>query len=247
MKVINSWDANSDQCLMKTYFYNKINPEFANFERPADVSAEDWEAAMKGRPKGYNTIPVKAKGFEELFTRSNTQVEHVKQSRLLLNEINDKLVKLSDKHDLDSSSRLLQCRLRQKQLNLKLLRIAINLSILNYKGYQLTNDEEKLVSKFHELLNKIDDPIGLNRANELWARLSNLKQRLGNMSSNQAQLAELVSSHDSSNGDGPNNKNEAVIKKLVGILAKQQQGIQYLYELMEGDKEALAKLAKELS
>lgn len=249
-KIKNSWDASSQQCLMKTHFYNKVPAEFNGYQRPLDESPEEWENAMKERPKGYNSIPVKVKGFQDLLKRSNLQIEYVKQSRVILNGINDNLVKLSDKHDLDSAGILLKCKNRQKQLDLKLLRIAINLSILKYKGYPLTNDEEKLVLKLRKLLDKIDDPVGLNRANELWARLSNLKRRLHNIDQNTEQsieprlMSNLQTQNSQASTDIATRKNVSAISKLAKVLSKEQQGLQYLYELIEGDKEALAKHAK---
>ncbi|VEU21223.1 DEKNAAC102200 [Brettanomyces naardenensis] len=239
-KIKNSWDANSPQCIMKTHFYNKAPQEFNNYQRPLEESPEEWERAMKERPKNYNSIPIKVKGFEDLLKRSNLQIEYIKQSRVILNQINDNLVKLGDKHDLDSTSILLKCKLKQKQLDIKLLKIAINLSILKYKGYPLTNDEERLVMKFKELLDQIDDPIGLNRANELWARLSNLKQRLGNLDVGERKV-ERQEGKDEKSVTG---KNETVIAKLAKVLSKEQQGIQYLYEMIEGDKEALEKFER---
>ncbi|KAH3665511.1 hypothetical protein OGAPHI_003697 [Ogataea philodendri] len=243
-KVKGSWDANSNQCLMKTFVYNKVPAEYNNYERPLDESAEDWENAMKLRPRGYNTIPVKIKGFEDLLNRSNLQIEHLRKSRVLLNNINTSLTNYGDKHDLDSLNRLTQCKIKQKQLNLKLLRIAINLTVLKYKGYQLTNDEEKLISQFKELVNSVDDPIGLNRSNELWARLSNLKQRLINMNISIESIDASMAVATNTDGAKTHvSNNEQVVNKIVSILSKQQQGIQYLYDLIENDKELVSKLA----
>ncbi|ODQ44806.1 hypothetical protein PICMEDRAFT_19197, partial [Pichia membranifaciens NRRL Y-2026] len=174
-KIRTSWDASNPQCTMVTHFYNKVDASFTNFTRPPNESPEEWEAAMKNRPKEYNSIPVKAAGFSDLFERDRLQDNHVKQTRILLNQINDKLTCLNEKHDLHSNTMLLKCKMRQKNLNVKLLKIAINLSILKYKGYPLTNDEELLIARFNSLLGKLDDPVGLNRVNELWARLSSLK------------------------------------------------------------------------
>ncbi|KAG7835252.1 hypothetical protein KL943_002567 [Ogataea angusta] len=244
-KVKNSWDANSNQCLMKTFVYNKVPQEYNNYERPADEYAEDWENAMKLRPRGYNTLPVRIKGFEDLLNRSNLQIEHIRKSRVLLNNINSNLVNLGDKHDLDSLNRLSQCKIKQKQLDLKLLRIAINLTVLKYKGYQLTNDEEKLISQFKELVKSVDDPIGLNRSNELWARLSNLKQRLINLNISLDNMdASMAVAANGAVSKAHVSNDEQVINKLVSILSKQQQGIQYLYDLIENDKEVVNKLAK---
>lgn len=240
-KIKTSWDSTNPQCRMVTHFYNKVDPLFTNFTRPANESPEEWENAMKNRPKDYNSIPVKCCGFNDLFERDQLQNNHVKQTRILLNEINDKLTKLNEKHDLHSNNLLLKCKLKQKNLSVKLLKIAINLSILKYKGYPLTNDEELLISHFNNLLSKLDDPIGLNRINELWARLSSIKDKYSDTSSN--LLREKLDVMDNTNGKTGKNDDGDVIKKLVKVLAKQQQGIQLLCEMMEEDEVTLNRLA----
>ncbi|OUM53285.1 hypothetical protein BVG19_g2554 [[Candida] boidinii] len=262
MKVKNSWDPNSPQCATKTYFYNKIasNEMISNYQRPDDQLPEEWEKAMANRPKNYNSIPVKAKGFEDLLKRSNLQIEHIKQSRLILNQINENLTKLSEKHDLDTVSRLLACKVKHKNLSKRLLKIAIILSVLKSKGYPLTNDEELLSQEFDKLLKSVDDPIGLARSNELWARLSNLKERSKNLSQqlkrlealdkNSTEFNSLLGNSSASNLNSSINTDDSsaiTIAKITDVLSKQQQGIQFLYEILEKDKETVSKLSKKYS
>lgn len=234
IKIKTSWDSTNPQCKMTTHLYNRVDPSFNNFTRPDNETPEEWENAMKNRPKEYNSIPIKCCGFNDLFERNKLQDNHVKQTRKLLNEINDKLIKLNEKHDLHSNNLLLKCKLKQKNLNLKLLKISINLSILKYKGYPLTNDEELLISNFNNLLSKLDDPLGLNRVNEIWARLSSLKDKYSNNieSDNNVPVEDDIENND------------LVIKNLVKVLSKQQQGIQFLCELMEEDEKKLTSLVK---
>lgn len=236
-KIKSSWDSTNPQCKMVTHLYNKVDPSFNNFSRPANETPEEWEEAMRNRPKEYNTIPVKCSGFNELYERNQIQDNHVKQTRFLLNEINDKLTKLNEKHDLHSNTLLMKCKMKQKDLNIKLLRIAINLSILKYKGYPLTNDEELLIERFKTLLGKLDDPVGLNRVNELWARLSSLKEKYSDLPT-PIQLSTQTGTEESVD------ESSDVMKKLAKVLAKQQQGIQLLCELMEEDEEKLNRLVQ---
>lgn len=238
-KVKTSWDASNPQCPMVSHFYNKVDPSFNNFTRPIDESPEEWEDAMKNRPKEYNSIPIKCKGFTDLFERNKLQDSHVKQTRFLLKDINDKLTNLNEKHDLHSNAMLIKCKMRQKNLSIKLLKIAINLSILKYKGYPLTNDEELLISRFNSLLAKLDDPVGLNRVNELWARLSSLKDKYSSLDGTTPIESKVSKEHDGINST--TDVNTEVIRKLVKILGKQQQGIQFLCELMEEDEAKLQR------
>ena len=252
-KIKSSWDATNSNCSMVTHVYNRVDPSFTDFTRPVNETAEEWENAMKNRPKDYNSIPVKCSGFTGLFERNQLQETHVKQTRVLLNEVNDKLGKLNEKHDLHTNAMLLKCKMKQKNLSIKLLKIAINLTILKYKGYPLANDEEILISKFQALLAKLDDPVGLNRVNELWARLSSLKDRyqeLSNTGRSTNVVSTQVNSDKKANGDvngdlgiDEDDSQTDVIRKLVKVLAKQQHGIQFLCELMEEDEAKLVRLA----
>ena len=231
LKIKNSWDPSNPQCKMVTHVYNRVDPNFSYFNRPENETPEEWENAMANRPKEYNTLPVKCAGFNQLFERNQIQDVHVKETRLLLNDIDNRLTKMNEKHDLHSNTLLLKCKMKQKNLNIKLLKIAINLSILKYKGYPLTNDEEILISKFNELLKKLDDPVGLNRVNELWARLASLKEKYPVPIGGDCEPDSVEEGSDSQ-----------VIQNMVKVLAKQQQGIQFLYELMEEDENKLNKL-----
>lgn len=231
LKIKNSWDPSNPQCKMVTHVYNRVDPNFSYFNRPENETPEEWENAMANRPKEYNTLPVKCAGFNQLFERNQIQDVHVKETRLLLNDIDNRITKMNEKHDLHSNTLLLKCKMKQKNLNIKLLKIAINLSILKYKGYPLTNDEEILISKFNELLKKLDDPVGLNRVNELWARLASLKEKYPVPIGGDCEPDSVEEGSDSQ-----------VIQNMVKVLAKQQQGIQFLYELMEEDENKLNKL-----
>lgn len=199
---------------------------------------------MKNRPKEYNCIPVRCSGFSDLFERNRLQGNHVKQTRFLLNEINDKLTNLNEKHDLHSNTLLLKCKLKQKDLSIKLLKIAINLSILKYKGYPLTNDEELLIKRFNDLLSKLNDPVGLNRVNELWARLTHLKDKYPNESASASTGSDTSPDCNASKSDEASDNSNETIAQLVKVLAKQQQGIQFLCELMEEDEAKLIRLSQ---
>ncbi|AOA65005.1 Nuclear pore complex FG-nucleoporin component [Komagataella phaffii CBS 7435] len=244
IKVKNSWDPSSPNCMLKTHFYNKLpsNESLANVQRPQDELPEEWEKAMSNRPTKYNSIPVKAKGFDDLLTRANTQTEHVRQSRIILNTINDNLTDLGEKHDLNTSARLTECKVKYKNLSKKLLRLAIILSVLKSRGYPLSTDEEHLKLEFEKLFNTLNDPAGLGRTNELWGRLSNLRERAKNLSQQQQKESGLLITQEQ-----VQERDLSTTSKVTDVLGKQQQGIQYLYELIQTDKEKLDKLLEKVN
>ncbi|KAF6012055.1 hypothetical protein HII13_001858 [Brettanomyces bruxellensis] len=76
--------------------------------------------------------------------------------------------------------------------------------------------------------------------------------RLHNIDQNTEQsieprlMSNLQTQNSQASTDIATRKNVSAISKLAKVLSKEQQGLQYLYELIEGDKEALAKHAKSL-
>ncbi|GMM28734.1 FG-nucleoporin [Martiniozyma asiatica (nom. inval.)] len=171
-------------------FYNAIplQPgESATFSRPEDFTPQEWESALKNKPD-YPCIPVKWIGYEQLFARNKQEEEHVHTSRKVLGEIKDRLQQINDKHELHTHAGLIKCRKRQRGLEVKLLRIAVNLIVLKFKGYPLNQDEENLVSKFGEMLERIDG----GKLGEIWAKLESLTISTQSTNSNSFDSDKLV-------------------------------------------------------
>lgn len=247
MKIKNSWDPNSPASLLNAYFYNKVpESEVLSYVKPPNVSQEEWNNAISKRP-GSTFVPVKASGFEDLKKRSEAQTNHVAQSRFILKEIEAKAKDLGDKHDLDSTTRITKCKNKHEQLSKKLLVLGCKLSILKSKGYPLSPEEEILSENFNKLLKLINDPIGLGRINELWSRLSILRERSELL---KARLGNALYVGQKADGSGDDlndvyNENEAQINKVIKILQKQQVGIQFLSEILEKDDATLDTLISE--
>ncbi|CCH42295.1 Nucleoporin [Wickerhamomyces ciferrii] len=243
-KIKNSWNPTSQQASLQTFFYNAVpENQSALYTKPVNEN-DEWDKAYANRPS-TNSIPVRAVGFEDLQKRSQTQINHVAQARVILQQISEKNKMLSDKHDLDTASRIISAKARHTRISKRILRLVSALAVLKSKGYQLSPNEEKLIQNFQELLNKSQDPSGLGKSNELWARLAVLKEKaksLNDQLDNTLGIQKLDSNNVDDINDSEQKQNQ--ILKIAQVLQQQQNGIKYLSEIIENDEEIVSKLLK---
>lgn len=246
-KIWEQWDPSSGKNVLKSYLYNKFTEDeikiLLNQPRPNNITSEDWENAMNKRP-GPNYYPIPINSFNEIATRIETQLDHVSKSRVLLNNINTNLDNLSSQHDLENTTRILKAKLNHENLSRRLLRLATVLSIIKLKGYPLLPEEEEISKQFDLLSNKLNDPNGsIGKLNDLFARLSILKERAEDLNNQFDNSINLLSNEELNNEasiksgiNNQGNNSDEVINKISQILLKQQMGLNYLNDFLEKDK-----------
>ena len=224
--------------------YNKVNEtEAILYTKPGHVLQEEWDQAMEKKPSPQ-TIPIQIYGFEGLNQRNQVQTENVAQARIILNHILEKSTQLQQKHELDTASRILKAQSRNVEIEKRILKLGTQLATLKNRGLPLGIAEEKMWSQFQTLLQRSEDPAGLGKTNELWARLAILKERAKNISS-QLDSKLMVFNDDTKNQDsmskGTGEESNDRINKIVEILTNQQRGITYLNEVLEKDAAIVKK------
>jgi nuclear pore complex protein Nup54 len=239
-KVKNSWDPTSQQTALKTYFYNRVSENQTALYTKPGYEDDDWDKAYESRPS-TDSIPVRAVGFEDLQKRSQTQVNHVAQARVILQQISEKYKMLSDKHELDTASRIVAAKARHTRVSRRILRLVSTLAVLKSKGYQLSPSEEKLIQSFQELLHRSQDPSGLGKTNELWARLAILKEKAKSLSE-QMDSTLGIQSNEASEDLNDAEKTQRQVLQIAKVLEEQQKGLKYLDEIVDEDQKALEKL-----
>ncbi|SCV06038.1 LANO_0H20736g1_1 [Lachancea nothofagi CBS 11611] len=251
VKCKESWNPQFSRSKLRTFFYNKVNEtEAMLYNKPPGVSQEDWDEALLHKPSP-SVIPVQAFGFDDLNQRNILQRDNVAQARLILNQILEKLTQLSQKHDLDTASRILKAQSRNVQIQQRIIKLGSYLAILKSKGLPLSVGEEKMWSEFEKLLKRSNDPAGLGKNNELWARLSVLKERSKTISD---QLDSTLVAISEKNGfDAQSNTSsrhddkrvdeevENRVNKIAEILSNQQRGLCYLRDVLDKDEKAVDK------
>ncbi|CAI4493541.1 CDG_1a_G0021160.mRNA.1.CDS.1 [Saccharomyces cerevisiae] len=244
LKCKESWDPNTTKTKLRAFVYNKVNEtEAILYTKPGQVLQEEWDQAMEKKPSPQ-TIPIQIYGFEGLNQRNQVQTENVAQARIILNHILEKSTQLQQKHELDTASRILKAQSRNVEIEKRILKLGTQLATLKNRGLPLGIAEEKMWSQFQTLLQRSEDPAGLGKTNELWARLAILKERAKNISS-QLDSKLMVFNDDTKNQDsmskGTGEESNDRINKIVEILTNQQRGITYLNEVLEKDAAILKK------
>ncbi|CAI5219059.1 ANM_HP_G0031240.mRNA.1.CDS.1 [Saccharomyces cerevisiae] len=244
LKCKESWDPNTTKTKLRAFVYNKVNEtEAILYTKPVHVLQEEWDQAMEKKPSPQ-TIPIQIYGFEGLNQRNQVQTENVAQARIILNHILEKSTQLQQKHELDTASRILKAQSRNVEIEKRILKLGTQLATLKNRGLPLGIAEEKMWSQFQTLLQRSEDPAGLGKTNELWARLAILKERAKNISS-QLDSELMVFNDDTKNQDGMSKgtgeESNDRINKIVEILTNQQRGITYLNEVLEKDAAIVKK------
>ncbi|AMD20707.1 HDL037Wp [Eremothecium sinecaudum] len=256
MKCMESWNPNNQRSKLRTFVYNKCNEtEAILYSKPANVTQEDWDKALINKPNA-NVIPIEIKGFEDLNQRHNLQRDHVAQARIILSQILEKLTNVSQKHELDTATRILKAQSRNSNIQNRIMKLATQIAILKSKGLPLSVQEENLVVEFKKLLDSSNDPAGLGKNNELWARLAVLKERAKTLSNqldstlvviaeNGGASASTGDANDENQIDGEERRiDEEVVNrvnKIADILMNQQRGLIYLHDVLEKDTQVVDK------
>ena len=270
LKCKESWDPTSFKSKLRAFVYNKVNEtESMLYTKPPYIIQEEWDQAIENKPRGdYNVIPIQLNGFDDLNQRNQLQIESVAQIRLILKEMLDKNTQLQQKHELDTAARILKVQQRNVQIERRILKLGSQLAILRNKGLPMSINEEKMWTQFKNLLKRSEDPAGLGKTNELWARLSVLKERAKAISDQLDNTLIVISENGkvkkntTSNGTNlnkndkstrvidvitPSNSNQLGkesndIDKIAHILSNQQRGILYLNSVIEKDNQTIDKI-----
>ncbi|SCU83985.1 LAFA_0D07250g1_1 [Lachancea sp. 'fantastica'] len=257
VKCKDSWDPRSSRSKLRTFLYNKVNEtEAMLYSKPSEISQEDWDEALLQKPSA-SVIPVQAFGFDDLNERNKLQRDNVAQARLILNQVLEKLIQLSQKHDLETASRILKAQSRNVKIQQRIIKLGSHLAILKSKGLPLTVGEENMWLEYEKLLKRSNDPAGLGKNNELWARLSVLKERSKTISDQLDSTLVVIS--ENNGGDVQPKRSgkyedqrvdeelETRVNKIAEILSNQQRGLCYLQDVIEKDEKLVDRYVSQRS
>jgi nuclear pore complex protein Nup54 len=206
------WDPNSPSCVFQRYFYNQVGENTAPYYAPGPHEDEKkWEEALKNKPNA-GAIPVLAIGPMQLGKRLEVQAVWVRGLQTRLHELNEILTKRLQAHDLQYSVRAQEARRRHVVLSRRCLSLATKLQVLRNRGYALDGTEEELRLKLIQLEKVAFDPMLSGRQEEIWARMSVLRDR--------AQLlkteTERLSKEAQASGENPIDEEQMKRVEKVG-------------------------------
>jgi hypothetical protein len=188
----NKWDPQNPDCVFQHYFYNAVKPEEAPFYGPAPGEDErKWEEALSKKP-APGAIPVLARGFEQVAERIRQQQMAVTALRTRLHEINNSLSVMKDTHELNVASRITEAKRKHIVFTQRTLALATKVQILRHRGYVMDQQEEDLKKKLVELEKKTFDPVLGGRQEEIWARMSGVRERARILQEETEKLGKAV-------------------------------------------------------
>lgn len=201
-------------CVFTHYFYNAVPPEQAPFYGPAPGEDErKWEEALSNKPSA-GAIPVLARGFEEVAARIQQQSVAVIALRTRLHEINNCLIGLKDKHELTVASRITEAKRKHIVFTQRTLALATKVQILRNRGYVMDQQEEELKKKLAHLEKQTFDPVLGGRQEEIWARMSGVRERARILQEETEKLGKVIESQQ--NGELLSEDDQKALDK-VGV------------------------------
>ena len=232
-KVVSKWDRSSPDCEFKTYFYNYVGPDTASrYIKPPDEDEKAYDKAWTERPNS-GAVPVLAIGFGDLERRVKQQQAQVYAYRNILHSIQEKLGTIQQKHDLTTSTKLEDCRRRHIALARRALALAAQVQVLKNRGYALQPEEEQLKKRLENLAKQVYDPSILGRVNEIWARMTVVRERARMMES------EL-------NEKGGVEWDEKHLKAIGELFITNAKGLEYLADQVKQIEKELGELEEEM-
>ncbi|KAI4621599.1 hypothetical protein J4E80_003969 [Alternaria sp. BMP 0032] len=209
----NKWDPSSPECVFQYYFYNSVKPEEAPFYGPSQGEDErKWEEALSKKPSP-GAIPVLARGFEQVGERIKQQAAAVTALRTRLHEINNALSLLKDAHELTVASRITEAKRKHVVFTQRTLALATKVQILRNRGYVMDQPEEELKKKLIELEKQTFDPVLGGRQEEIWARMSGVRERARILQEETEKLGKTIDQQQ--NGELLTDEDQKALEKLL--------------------------------
>ncbi|KAG5518509.1 hypothetical protein PMAC_002905 [Pneumocystis sp. 'macacae'] len=231
-RLKNAWDPTHPDCAFQYYFYNRVPAdEVALYVKPLHHNQQKWDEAIANRPEN-SVVPALAVGFSDIQKRVQLQEQQVMAYRIRMHEIVNKLGELSQKHDLSTTIKISEATLRHLELARRLLALAARVQVLKGRGYALQSEEENLKQRLKELTLKINEPSVFGRMNELWARMTFIREKAKSIEK-EREGGIVVNINWK--------KDEEQLEKITRVLGDQYTGISYVIHILKGDLNEVEK------
>jgi len=170
-----------------------------------------WEEALAKKPSS-NSVPHLACGFEGIAERIQKQVGAVNNLRVRIHEVNNCLMVIKDSHELSVASRISEAKRKHVAFTQRTLALATKVQILRNRGYVMDQQEEELKKKLAELERKTFDPVLGGRQEEIWARMSGVRERTRILQEETEKLGKKIESQQ--NGELLSEEDQKALEKV---------------------------------
>lgn len=235
-RLKNAWDPTHPDCVFQYYFYNRVPvDEVGLYVKPMHHHQHKWDEAIANRPES-NVVPALAVGFSDIQKRVQLQEQQVMAYRVRMHEIVNKLRELSQKHDLSATVKISEAILRHLELARRCLALAAKVQVLKGRGYALQPEEENLKQRLKELLKQLNDPGVFGRMNELWARMTFIREKAKSIEERQNGIITGINWR----------KDEEQLDKIIKVLNDQHSGISYVIHVLKNDLNEVEKTLEKI-
>ncbi|KIV99056.1 hypothetical protein, variant 5 [Verruconis gallopava] len=179
LELFQKWHPASPNSLFTYYFYTSVGADRAPYYGvPPDEDSVKWEEALKHKP-AEGCIPVLARGFGDEGIAGRVKLQQLALAALTerMHEIDKSLTTRIEEHDLKFTVRAQEARRRHIALSRRCLALATKVQVLRNRGYALDAAEEELKDRLFKLEKQVFDPVLNGRQEELWARMTVVRER----------------------------------------------------------------------
>jgi nuclear pore complex protein Nup54 len=120
---------------------------------------------------------------------------------------------LKDTHELNVASRITEARRKHIVFTQRTLALATKVQILRNRGYVMDPQEEELKKKLAELEKKTFDPVLSGRQDEIWARMSGVRERARILQEETEKVGKAIDSQQ--NGELLSEADQRSIEKVL--------------------------------
>ncbi|KAF2710897.1 hypothetical protein K504DRAFT_429276 [Pleomassaria siparia CBS 279.74] len=231
--IHDKWDSQHPNCAFEHYFYNSVEPDQVPFYGPQPYEDErKWEEALSNKPSP-GSIPILARGFDDIVKRIHYQNLAVSALQTRLHEINASLGLMKQSHELSRTTRINEAKRKHIIFTQRTLALATKVQILRNRGYDMDQAEEGLKKKLMELEKKTFDPVLGGRQEEIWARMSGVRERARILQQETERLGKTVDAQQNS-GEFLSSDDQKALEKLLKDYDKQ---LEHLKKWIDDTKE----------
>jgi nuclear pore complex protein Nup54 len=220
--LFEKWDPNSTSSVFQHYFYNQVGEERAPYYAPGPHEDEKkWEEALKNKPNS-GSIPVLAVGPLQVGRRLEVQAVWARGLQTRLHELNEVLTKRLQAHDLQYSVRAQEARRKHIVLSRRCLALATKVQVLRNRGYALDGAEEQIRMKLTQLEKIAFDPMLSGRQEEIWAKMSVLRDRAQILKAESEKLAKEIQASSDNGIDEEQMKRVEKVRLYIDVFLYRQ-------------------------
>eukprot|EP01135_Chromosphaera_perkinsii_P012295 Nk52_evm32s2630 gene=Nk52_evmTU32s2630 len=219
--LMTSYDIQHPLCRFKHMFYNVAAGDVSEYVKPASTDDILWNQAVLNNPDPTTLVPVQATGFQDIKERRKIQEQQIEVFESTLKQIKKSISDVSQHHKLKTVTKLEECKRKELEFGIRILRIYKKLEIFRKSGMPLSVDEENLKVTFESMLRELYKP-------------TQYKGRLNDLLS-QVRMHNLGVAGDSNSGTRATAIDVDSLSNIETYLTGQNDGLSHLMNVLKED------------